>query len=212
MKTEYGLSVNAEGSAQKSLDYSMGQIPVEANIQAKGFLNHDYKVTTQYEVTLWRWEVVVHGSAAQMEWQMNLHSPDREKQNAYHEFFIVMQAEEGVPFKLDWLEVGGSVKKPKTLWFDEHRSLSSAVTGLVLRKPPMPEKGGLGGKDTPPGDDGDATDPTDPAGSGDGNTTVQNHYGSGCAVGGAPRDAWFLPALGLFFAWRRRRAAALRRA
>jgi len=202
MKTEYGLSVNAEGSAQKAFEYVNG-VEAEANVQAKGFLNTDYKVSTQYEVTLWRWEVVVHGSAGQIDWQMNLHSPDREKQNAYHEFFIVMQADEGVPFRLDWLEVGGSVKNPKWYWFDEHRSLSSAVTGIVLRKPPMPEKGGLGGKEPPP-PSGDGEAPGDPTGDGE-SSNVTNNFNEGCAIGGRASDWSWLAALALAAGIRRRR-------
>jgi hypothetical protein len=188
MKTEYGLSVNAEGSAQKALTYVNG-VEAEANVQAKGFLNHDYKVTTQYEVTLWRWEVVVHGSADEIAWQMNLHSGDREKQNAYHEFFIVMQADEGVPFRLDWLEVGGSVKNPVPFWFDEHRSLSSAVTGIVLRKPPMPEKGGLDGDVKPPTEEEGAPSET-PLPDDGGGTTIVNHELGGCAFGGREGAQW----------------------
>jgi MYXO-CTERM domain-containing protein len=163
MNTAYGISLDAEGSAQKALNGEIQGIPAEANVQAKGFFNTEYKVQTQYEVTLWRWEVLVHGSAGQIDWQMNLRNKDREKQNAYHEFFIVMQADEGVPFQLDWLEVGGAVKRPMWYWFDERRALSSAVTGLTLRQPPMPDKtapgGGFGGVDD--GSDDNAETPSD---------------------------------------------------
>jgi len=148
METKYGLSVNAEGSAQKAFDTNVEGVPVEANVQAKGYFNSSYQVQTKYEVTLWRWEVVVHGSAGQIDWQMNLHSHDREKQNAYHEYFIVMQADQGVPFKLDWLEVGGSVREPIPFWFDNHRSLSAGVTGIVLRPPQLPPP--------PPSDEGES--------------------------------------------------------
>src|SRR5207249_4426428 len=68
----------------------------------------------------------------------NLHNGDRESQNAYHEFFLAVQADQGKPFHLDWLEVGGSVKKANTLWFDDHRSLSAALTGIVLNPPQLP--------------------------------------------------------------------------
>ncbi len=213
METKYGLGINGEGAAQKAFETPPGSnIPIEANVQAKGFFSADYQVQTKYEVTLWRWEIVVHGSAGQIDWQMNLHSKDRENQNAYHEFFIAMQADQGVPFKLDWLEVGGTVKDPVPFWWDYHRSLSAAVTGLVLRPPQLPPP--------PPTDDGEENDNGDDgnggaAPSGDGPAdqpgssrpgSVNNFYERGCALGGTSGDqGWLvLGALGLLLGLRRR--------
>ncbi len=207
MNSAYGISIDAEGSAQKALNGEIiNGIPAEANVQAKGFFNSEYKVQTQYEVTLWRWEVVVHGSAGQIDWQMNLHSPDREKQNAYHEFFIVMQADEGVPFNLDWLEVGGSVKKPKWLWFDEHRSLSAAVTGLVLRQPPFDDKQ-TGGLPTP--GDGSGTPAEEPPAEPDGEPYTVDPPApvASCAMGDGARHGgwlWLVAAAALSLLRRRR--------
>ncbi len=215
METKYGLGINGEGAAQKAYETPEGStIPVEANVQAKGFFNSDYQVQTKYEVTLWRWEIVVHGSAGQIDWQMNLHSKDRENQNAYHEYFIAMQSDQGVPFKLDWLEVGGSVKKPVALWWDEHRSLSAAVTGLVLRPPQLPpppptddgeenDNGEDGTGGAPPTDDGPADQPGAPSQP----SSVNNFYERGCALGGSSNgDGWLaLGALGLLLGLRRRR-------
>jgi MYXO-CTERM domain-containing protein len=210
METAYGLSVNAEGSAQKAFDANVQGVPVEANVQAKGYFNKSYQVQTKYEVTLYRWEIIVHGGAGQIDWQLLLHSGDRERQNAYHEYFIVMQADQGVPFRLDWLEVGGSVKNPKWYWFDEHRPLSAAVTGIVLRPPQLP----------PPPPSNDGTDepeaaeddpeaplapPSDPIGEGESET--RTYYAEGCDVSGRDAGAGWLAlvGLGLFGGLRRRR-------
>lgn len=172
METKYGIDASAEGSVQKAVKLD-GPVPVETTVQAKGYFNTKYQVQTKYEITLYRWEVVVHGTAGQIDWQMNLHTKDRESQNAYHEFFIVMQSEQGVPFHLDWLEVGGSVKKPIWWWFDEHRSLSAGVTGITLYPPELPpsppdESGsGAGGGepiDEPVDDSDDSGDGADPNG------------------------------------------------
>ncbi|MBI4701327.1 MAG: hypothetical protein HY744_09240 [Deltaproteobacteria bacterium] len=220
METKYGLGVCAEGAMQKALSGEPGGVPVEANVQAKGYFSKNYSVQTKYEVTLWRWEVVVHNSADDIEWQMNLHSPDREKQNAYHEFFLVIQADQGKPFHLDWLEVGGAVKKPIPFWWDEHRALSAAVTGITLYPPQLPPPPpGEGGS----GQGGGSPDPDEhPPGSGgspgsssgnDGAPSAPWHaastdQSSGCALGGdAGRSGWLgLLGLGLLFGLRRSRS------
>jgi MYXO-CTERM domain-containing protein len=142
---------------------------------------------------------------------MNLHSPDREAQNAYHEFFIVMQADEGVPFQLDWLEVGGSVKNPKWWWFDDRRSLSSAVTGLTLRQPPFSSKGGT---DIPTGPKAPVED-DDPTDTNDGPTTVvieKTTEGRACALApgnnSTPSAWWLLAGIGMCAGLRRRDGVA----
>jgi hypothetical protein len=146
---------------------------------------------------------------------MNLHSKDREKQNVYHEYFVAMQSQRGVPFKLDWLEVGGSVRRPVTLWFDEHRSLSAAVTGLVLRPPQLPPPPPSGGDDPPkPDPDDPGSEPTDPGAdpgtpSGDSDKAPINnyYYEQACSFGGVRGSAGWLAlaaGLGLLGAARRR--------
>ncbi len=94
--------MTATGADEDGQSYS-------ASVQSKGYLNSEYKVRTQYQVTLWRWEVMVQGSAGHMSWDMVLNSGDREDQNAYHEFFLVMQTELGQPFEISGLEFGGQV-------------------------------------------------------------------------------------------------------
>ncbi|MBI4702226.1 MAG: hypothetical protein HY744_13945 [Deltaproteobacteria bacterium] len=217
METKYGVDVCAEGAAQKAISGEPGGVPVEANVQAKGYFNWNYAVQTKYEVTLWRWEVIVHGSAGDIQWQMNLHSPDREKQNAYHEFFLVMQADQGKPFHLDWLEVGGAVKKPIPFWWDEHRALSAAVTGITLYPPqlppPPPSDNGTGGSAGVPDPDDYPGEPVDNAdGSDDDRPSApwRSHpeeLGYGCALGaGAGSGGWALVlGLGLLVGLRRRR-------
>ncbi|MBW2459882.1 MAG: hypothetical protein JRI68_35660 [Deltaproteobacteria bacterium] len=115
-----------------------------------------------------------------------------------------MQADQGVPFKLDWLEVGGTVKDPIPLWWDTHRSLSAAVTGLTLRPPQLPpppptddgeenDNGGTGGA---PSDDLPADQPNAPAAGK--STSVNNFYERGCALGGSNNGSYGWLALGAF--------------
>ena len=67
---------------------------VAATVQAKGYLNESFQIQTKYQVTLWRWEMMVQGTPADMDWDLYLDSWDRQEQNAYHEFMVVMQADE----------------------------------------------------------------------------------------------------------------------
>ena len=74
---------------------------VSAEVQTKGYVSTDYKVSTQYQVTLYRWNMAVRGSPGTMTWDFTLENADREEQNAYHEYFIVMQVDEGEAFTID---------------------------------------------------------------------------------------------------------------
>jgi len=138
LETEYGLGLQAEGSAMTATGTDEEGASYSASVQSKGYLNSEYKVRTQYQVTLWRWEVMVQGSAGHMSWDMVLNSPDREDQNAYHEFFLVMQTELGQPFEISALEFGGQVKDNRLLWFDRHSDLSALLPSIMLTRPEMP--------------------------------------------------------------------------
>jgi MYXO-CTERM domain-containing protein len=138
LETEYGLGLNAEGSAMTATEADEDGQSYSASVQAKGYLNSEYKVRTQYQVTLWRWEVMVQGSAGRMSWDMVLNSPDREDQYAYHEFFLVMQTENGQPFEVSSLEFGGQVKDSRMLWFDDHSNLSALIPSIILSRPELP--------------------------------------------------------------------------
>jgi len=139
METSYGVGLHGEGAAQKAIEVNPEGVMVTANVQTKGFLNTDYRVQTRYEVTLYRWQVLVNSNAGTLHWQLVLHSPDREEQNAYHEYFAVMQADAGEPFVIDQIEVGGNVKNPRfSLLPDEHAHLSVGVRNLTLRQPMIP--------------------------------------------------------------------------
>ncbi|MDP6932102.1 MAG: MYXO-CTERM sorting domain-containing protein [Myxococcota bacterium] len=135
LETTYGIGTNAEGSAIASESIDEDGNSVSGTVQAKGYYNSEYKVQTLYQVTLWRWEMFVDANPNSMEWNMVLNWGDRAEQNAYHEYFIVMQAEEGEPFEMDWLEVSGTVNNPTWYWWDEQSDLSAALSGLVLTQP-----------------------------------------------------------------------------
>lgn len=160
MKTSYGLGVNGEGSVQQGERVTKDGITLEEEVQAKGFLSSDYKVSTKYEVTLWRWQLLVNSNAGSLNWALMLNNGDRERQNAYHEFFIVMQAQDGMPFHIDRLEVGGHIKRKIPFWPDQNRALSASVSDIVLRQPAVSPAPVL---DDPIPADAGAFDFTDPA-------------------------------------------------
>ena len=150
--TSYGLGANVEGSVMESTTVDEEGATVEGTIQAKGFLQGDYKVSAQYQVTLWRWEVDVHATPGTMEWEMYLNTSDRQDQNAYHEFFLVMQSEEDEPFIIDWLEIGSTVSDNFWWWDNE---LSVALTDMTLLRPEVDDVATDDDDDDDEGDDDD---------------------------------------------------------
>ena len=159
LETEYGLGLNAEGSVMTATGSDEDGVSYSAEVQSKGYLNSEYKVRTQYQVTLWRWEVMVQGSAGHMSWDMVLNSGDREDQNAYHEFFLVMQTELGQPFEISGLEFGGQVKENRPLWVDRHSDLSARIPSIMLTRPYVPVEDPE--EEDPEQDDDDSPDPPD---------------------------------------------------
>lgn len=135
MKADYGVGLMGNGSAQAAYQRNEMGVEVQVDGQATGHLTADYKVNTNYEITLYRWDVYTRNSAAMLEWTLFLRTSDRERQNAYHEYFIAMQAPEGEEFHIDRLEVGGNVVHSRPWWFDEHRALSVAVEDIVIKRP-----------------------------------------------------------------------------
>jgi len=105
-QSQYGIGANAEGSAMAHGSYQLdeaGAIQASGDIQVKGYVGSEYKVQTQYEVTLYEWDVFVDGRANLMAWDMYLNLGARDAQSAYHEYFLAIQVEEGETFKIDQL-------------------------------------------------------------------------------------------------------------
>jgi hypothetical protein len=161
LETEYGLGLNAEGSAMTATGSDEDGVSYSASVQSKGYLNSEFTVRTQYQITLWRWEVMVAGSAGHMSWDMVLNSFDREDQNAYHEFFLVMQTGLGEPFEIRDLEFGGQVKDPAFMWFDRHSDLSARIPSIILTRPDLPPPEETGPEETGDDDDDGPTPPDD---------------------------------------------------
>lgn len=158
LETEYGIGLQGEGSATYAEKIKEDGTTASVDVQAKGYLDSDFYVSTQYQVTLWRWELAVDGAPHNMRWDMTLHNSDREDENAYHEFFLVMQADAGEPFTIDELDIGGHVNG---WWWGQDNGLSVAVNDIVLSRPQIDQ--GIGDEDpVDPGDDVDPIDDRDP--------------------------------------------------
>ena len=139
----YDASVagGVEGNAGIKGDFKEAGVLADAtagvNIQSKGYVNESFKVSSQYSVTLYRWEMVVLGGADDMAWNLVI-SKDGSTANdsAYHEYFIVVQAPQGAEVHLEDLHLGATFRNNNTLWFDGWDSVSVTL-GDIIWTPPI---------------------------------------------------------------------------
>ena len=114
MNNSYGIGANAEGAAMGAVSVPAGTeingvgVTGNASVQTKGFVSSDFRVQTQYEVTLFEWDVYVNGRADMMAWDTFLNLEARADQSAYHEYFVSIQVEEGETFTMDELNIAAN--------------------------------------------------------------------------------------------------------
>ena len=132
----YGIGSSSEGAAMAHGEYQLnedGDIKAEGSVQVKGYHSSEYSVQTQYEVTLYEWDVFVDGRADLMAWDMYLNLGARETQSAYHEYFLAVQVAEGEQFTLDNLNFIGNFD---TGWYDPFRhELGISLQGMTIGQP-----------------------------------------------------------------------------
>jgi hypothetical protein len=135
-QNKYGIGSDSEGAIMAHGAYPItedGEIKADGTVQVKGFHSSDYSVQTQYEVTLYEWDVFVDGRADLMAWDMYLNLGARETQSAYHEYFLSVQVEEGKPFRIDELNFIGNFD---TGWYDPfHHELGVTLSDVVISQP-----------------------------------------------------------------------------
>ena len=135
-QNKYGIGESAEGAAMVHGDYQLnedGDVKAEGNVQVKGYQTSEYSVQTQYDVTLYEWDVFVDGRADLMAWDMYLNLGARETQSAYHEYFLAIQVAEGEQFTLDNLSFVGNFD---TGWYDPFRhELGLTLSGMTIGQP-----------------------------------------------------------------------------
>jgi MYXO-CTERM domain-containing protein len=167
LTTSYGIGTTNEGSLIVAETVEEDGATATANVQAKGYLNADYKVQATYQVTLYRWDVVVRGSPDIMRWELGLNTSDRQEQSAYHEYFLVMQAEEDTEFVIENLDIGASVQN----WWTWSDTLGVVVSDIKVARPEGWDDG-LDDTGTPfPFDTDDPADDTGDSGDGSGDDT-----------------------------------------
>ena len=132
----YGIGSVSEGAAMAHGEYQLnedGEIKAEGNVQVKGYHSSEYSVQTQYEVTLYEWDVFVDGRADLMAWDMYLNLGARETQSAYHEYFLAVQVEEGEPFTIEQFNF---VSNFDTGWYDPFRhELGISLQNMTISQP-----------------------------------------------------------------------------
>ena len=190
LSTEYGIGGSGEGSAMAARKVEADGSSADVNVQAKGYVSSEYRVATQYQVTLYRWDTVVQGGAGYMDWAVTLNTSDREEQSAYHEYFLVMQVEEGETFALDRLDIGGAING---WWWGQSTTLGVALTDIELSRPSWDggDSGGGSGGDSG-GDSGGGgwdTGGWDTGGWGDDGDAGGDQHGSGTGFGFGGGDA-----------------------
>ena len=135
-QNRYGIGESAEGAAMVHGEYQMnedGDVKAEGNVQVKGYQSTEYSVQTQYDITLYEWDVFVDGRADLMAWDMYLNLGARETQSAYHEYFLAVQVAEGEQFTLDNLNFAGNFD---TGWYDPFRhELGISLEGMTIGQP-----------------------------------------------------------------------------
>jgi hypothetical protein len=93
-------------------------------------------VSSQYSVTLFKWEMVVLGGADNMIWNLII-STDGSTANdsAYHEYFVVIQAPQGQPAHMEDINIAASFRNPNALWFDGWDHISVNLADVVWTPP-----------------------------------------------------------------------------
>jgi len=131
IEQEYAAGAHIEGSAMRDLSEGV-------NVQAKGFLDAQTRVSTRYTITLWRWEMLVQAGATDMDWALIALDPEHEQDPAYHEYFLVLQAERNVPVRIDHLQFATTMRKRVPLFFDDFRDISVRLRNIELSSPQDP--------------------------------------------------------------------------
>ena len=131
-----GANIGADGSVMTGVNIPDGTningVPVSggananAEIQVKGFVSTDNMVQTQYNVTLYEWDVDVIGSGDMVAWDMYLNLEARAEQSAYHEYYLAIQVPEGDAFMLDQINFMGNFD---TAWWNP---LARSEVGVML--------------------------------------------------------------------------------
>lgn len=161
---QYGIGGNAEGSVMAHGEYQIseeGDIKAAGDVQVKGYIGTEYRVQTQYDVTLYEWDVYVSGRADLMAWDMYLNLGARDDQSAYHEYFLAIQVEEGEAFMLDELNIMGNFDMG--WWNPIHKELGVSLQDIIISQPYYEPAMDTGDEEEPSDEPMDTGEPEDTA-------------------------------------------------
>jgi len=130
----YSAGFDAEGGFSEG--GILKDLTDKSNIQAKGYINGKHSVSTKYTITLYKWQVLVSSGADNMRWQMRILSGGNNQDSAYHEYFVVIQAEKGSPVHIPEIIIAANFKHSLWYWFDGYEALSAAITDINFTPPP----------------------------------------------------------------------------
>ena len=136
MRSEYGIGANAEGSAMYAQKVEKDGATADVNVQTKGYANSQYTVQTEYSITLWSWYTRVRGEPSEMTWEVTLDNDTKAEESAYHEYFLVMQVDEGEAFTIDDFQLSASTDE---WWWGVWNEFSVSVNDVTLTRPALPE-------------------------------------------------------------------------
>jgi len=111
-------------------------LTTKTDIQAKGYMNKKFSVSSKYSVTLYKWEMTVQGGADEMRWNMVVSKDgSAAKDSAYHEYFIVVQAPQGEIARIADINIAANFRHDTTLWFDGWDKLSVSLKNIEWTPP-----------------------------------------------------------------------------
>jgi len=202
LSTEYGLSAGGEGSVLAAETVDENGVKSEGEIQTKGFFNTEYRVKSQYQVTLYNWEVNVRGTPAEVSWDMWLNTRQTRHESAYHEYFLVSQVKVDEPFVMTSLDISAAFE-----WYDTiNRSSGVSIDNVTLIRPEYDDFSTDPYTDTGAQDTGDLDSGIVDTGDNVGDDGDDTSAGCGCSSTPSSKANWLFAAMGAVFMGRRRRA------
>ena len=132
---------NVTGKASKQFKEggAVADLTGDAKIQAKGYVNNDFKVESQYTITLYKWQMLVQSGGEDIHYKLVVLPHDKEKDNqsdsGYYEYFVVLQAERGTPVHIDEIQIGGMFRHTVPLWFDSYEGVSASIHDIWITPP-----------------------------------------------------------------------------
>ena len=132
-------TANLQGKASKQFKEggAVADLTGDAKIQAKGYVNNDFKVQSQYTITLYKWQMLVQSGGQDIHYKLVVLPNDKENESdsGYYEYFIVIQAARGTPVHIEDIEIGGMFRHKIPLWIDGYEGLSATVGDIWITPP-----------------------------------------------------------------------------